>query len=132
MRRRCHECAHGEAASPGFALAKRAPAAYAPRVPYRIPGNDDELDARLDDELAQLDESAAPRPADWRARRRSPYRMVFATASMGFGIAMLTGQSLLGVACGALGGAALGALFPLLAGRIDRAAEKEREDEKTP
>lgn len=97
-------------------------------MPYRIPGNDDELDARLDDELAQLDESAAPRPTDWRARRRSPYRMVFATASVGFGVAMLTGQSLLGIACGALGGAAIGALFPFLAMLSERKADEGRDD----
>ncbi|MGH7286077.1 MAG: hypothetical protein ACRELY_31535 [Polyangiaceae bacterium] len=99
-------------------------------MPYRIPGNDDELDARLDDELAQLDESELPRPADWRERRRSPYRLAFAAASIGGGIAMLSGQSVMVIAFAVLGGTMVGALFPFLAGLLERDVERERDDDE--
>lgn len=99
-------------------------------MPYRTPADDDELDARLDDELAQLDESAAPRPADWRQRSRSPFRMVFAAASIGGGIALLSGQTVVATAGAILGGVCVGALFPLLARRLDRDVDAERDDDR--
>ena len=100
-------------------------------MPYRTPGNDDELDARLDDELAQLDETAVPRPADWRARRRSPSRLMFAAASVGGGMAMLSGQSVVAIAGAAAGGALVAALFVFVmqVGERRHAPKPDEEDD---
>jgi hypothetical protein len=101
-------------------------------VAYREPGNDDELDARLDDELS----AHALRPGDWRTerdRRRSWLPAVLPFASIGFGTGMIFGHSVFEIVLGLIAGVGAGFLISFLVRVVEKSEHsvdrEERDDE---